>query len=177
MPCQSSATSPRSSTAARIFSSKCSAIAAGMPARRSAWARCRAAFRSRSRSSSRSRTRLPRAPPRLGTGLPRWWELRARGALALAPTLYGLVLTGMENSLQVTLVIIMALSLMRERLAWPFWVSVVLLPLIRYEGLAISLPVLAFLVLSPGRRVASLAAGAVIAVLGVAFRLYLCLHG
>jgi len=47
-------------------------------------------------------------------------------ALAFALNLYGLVLrSGMENSLQVTLVIIVALSLMRERLAWPFWLSIV----------------------------------------------------
>ena len=113
----------------------------------------------------------------LETWLSPWWALMATAALAFALNLYGPVLTGMENSLQVTLVIIIALSLMRERLAWPFWLALVLLPLIRYEGLAISLPVLAFLVLSPGRRVAALAAGAAIAIVVIGFSLYLCRHG
>ena len=113
----------------------------------------------------------------LETWLAPWWALVATAALAFALNLYGLVLSGMENSLQVTLVIIVALSLMRERLAWPFWLSIVLLPLIRYEGLAISLPVLAYLMLSPGRRVLSLVAGAVIAVVVVGFSLFLNSHG
>ena len=117
----------------------------------------------------------------LETYLSPWWALVATAALAFALNLYGLVLTGMENSLQVTLVIIVALSLMREglalrqRIAWPFWLSVVLLPLIRYEGLAISLPVLAYFVLSPGRRAAAAAAVAIIAAVVVGFSLFL--HG
>ena len=113
----------------------------------------------------------------LETWLSPWWALAATTALALALNLYGLVLTGMENSLQVTLVIIVAVSLMRERLGWPFWLSVVLLPLVRYEGIAISLPVLAYLVLSPGRRAEALAAGAIIAAVVVGFSLFLHNHG
>jgi hypothetical protein len=119
----------------------------------------------------------------LETWLSPWWALAATTALALLLNLYGLVLTGMENSLQVTLVIIVAVSLMREglalreRLGWPFWLSVTLLPLVRYEGLAISLPVLAFLFLSPGRRAAALAAGALIAIVVVGFSLFLHSHG
>ena len=58
--------------------------------------------------------------------------------------------------------LLVAVSLMRERQGWPFWLSVVLLPLIRYEGLAISLPVLAYLALSPGRRASAFAAGAIV---------------
>ncbi len=106
-----------------------------------------------------------------------WWALVTTTALAFALNLYGLVLTGMENSLQVTLVIIVALSLLRERLNWPFWLSVVLLPLIRYEGLAISLPALALLVLLPGRRVAALVAGAIVVGVVVGFSLFLHSHG
>jgi hypothetical protein len=113
----------------------------------------------------------------LETWLSPWWALVATVALAFALNLYGLVLTGMENSLQVTLVIIIALSLMRERLAWPFWLAVVLLPLIRYEGLAISLPVLAWLMLSPGRRVPAMAAGAIIVGVVVGFSLFLHSRG
>jgi hypothetical protein len=106
-----------------------------------------------------------------------WGALTATAALAFALNLYGLVLTGMENSLQVTLAIIVALSLMRERLSWPFWLSVVLLPLIRYEGLAISLPVLAYLVLSPGRRLPALTAAAIIVGVVLGFSLFLHSHG
>ena len=116
----------------------------------------------------------------LETWLLPWWALVATTALAFALNLYGLVLTGMENSLQVTLTIIMALSLMRERpggLGWPFWLSVVLLPLIRYEGLAISLPVLALLVLSPGRRRPALVAGAIVVGIVLGFSLFLHSHG
>ena len=117
----------------------------------------------------------------LETWLSPWWALAATTALALALNLYGLVLTGMENSLQVALVIIVAVSLMRgrsgERLGWPFWLSVVLLPLVRYEGLAISLPVLAYLVLLPGRRAEALTAGAIIAAVVVGFSLFLHNHG
>jgi hypothetical protein len=113
----------------------------------------------------------------LETWLSPWWALLATSALAFAFNLYGLVLTGMENSLQVTLAIIVALSLMRERLGWPFWLSVVLLPLIRYEGLAISLPVLALLVLSPGRRLPALIAGAIVVGIVLGFSLFLHSHG
>ena len=113
----------------------------------------------------------------LETYLSAWWALVATLALALALNLYGLVLTGMEHSLQVTLVVVVAVSLVRERLGWPFWSSVVLLPLVRYEGLAISLPVLAYLVLSPGRRLPALAAGAVIVGVVAGFSLFLHSHG
>jgi hypothetical protein len=106
-----------------------------------------------------------------------WWALAATAALAFALNLYGLVLSGMEHSLQITLVIVVALSLMRERLGWPFWLSVVLLPLIRYEGLAISLPVLAYLVLSPGRRAPAFAAGAIIVGVVAGFSMFLHSHG
>jgi hypothetical protein len=106
-----------------------------------------------------------------------WWALVATTALAFALNLYGLVLSGMENSLQVTLVIVVALSLMRERLGWPFWLSIVVLPLIRYEGLAISLPVLAHLVLSAGPRARALAAGMIVAAGVGGFSLFLYSHG
>lgn len=113
----------------------------------------------------------------LETWLSPWWALVATAALAFALNLYGLVLTGMENSLQVTLVTIVAISLMRERLSWPFWLAVVLLPLVRYEGLAISLPVLAFLMLSPGRRLSASIAGTIIVAVVGGFSLFLCWHG
>jgi hypothetical protein len=113
----------------------------------------------------------------LETYLSPWWALITTAALAFALNLYGLVLSGMENSVQATLVIIVALSLMRERLAWSFWLSIMLLPLIRYEGLAISLPVLAHLVLSPGQRARALAAGLLVAAGVGGFSLFLYSHG
>ena len=112
----------------------------------------------------------------LETWLSPWWALAATAALAFALNLYGLVLTGMENSLQVTLVIIVAISLMRARLGWPFWLAIVLLPLIRYEGLAISLPVLVCLVLSPARRLPALVAAAIVAGVVLGFSLFLHSH-
>lgn len=65
-------------------------------------------------------------------------------ALGLGLNIYGLVFTGMEHSLQVLLVILVAGRLCRGTLDHWFWMGVVLLPLIRYEGLAISLPLCAY---------------------------------
>lgn len=98
-------------------------------------------------------------------------------AVALCTNLYGLVMNGMEHSLQVMLVVIVGLSVVRQRFGWPFWVAVIVLPLVRYEGLAISLPVLAWLFLQSGRRVASFAAGTAIALIVGAFSLFLYSHG
>ena len=96
------------------------------------------------------------------TFVPSPWATLATMLAAFCFNLYGLPLNGMEHSLQVMLVVIVALSLVRERIAWPFWLSVILLPFVRYEGLAVSLPALAYLVLSPGHRLRAAIAGAVI---------------
>lgn len=82
----------------------------------------------------------------------------------------------MENSLQVALVVVIGISLVRGRIGWPFWLAVIVLPLIRYEGLAISLPALAWLVLSPGQRMSAILAGATIAVAVGGFSLFLFGH-
>ena len=70
------------------------------------------------------------------------WTLSSFAAFCL--NIYGLVFTGMEHSLQILLVTIIAVSLANQNLSRSFWVSIFLLPLIRYEGLAISLPVLIY---------------------------------
>ncbi|MFI5000504.1 MAG: hypothetical protein ACHQK9_11555 [Reyranellales bacterium] len=109
----------------------------------------------------------------LGDWLSPGWALLATVAAAFALNFYGLVLTGMEHSLQVTLVVIVGLSLVQDRIAWPFWLSVVLLPLVRYEGLAISLPALAWLAFLPEHRSKVFAAAAIIAVTVGGFSLFL----
>jgi len=70
------------------------------------------------------------------------WVLAA--FLAFCLNIYGLVFTGMEHSLQVLLVAIIASALAQRRLSIWFWASLFALPLIRYEGLAISAPVLCY---------------------------------
>jgi hypothetical protein len=109
--------------------------------------------------------------------MPPIWAFFATTAVALVLNLYGLVLTGMENSWQVTLTIVIALSLVHGRFTLAFWTSVVVLPLLRYEGLAISLPVLAYLVLMPGQRLRAMLAGGMIAAAVGGFSLFLYIHG
>lgn len=82
----------------------------------------------------------------------------------LSLNVYGLAFTGMEHSLQVllTAVIVMGLLVLHEQdgaqLAGTtrhlFAVSLVLLPLVRYEGLAITVPVIAYLICRGERRLA-----------------------
>jgi len=109
--------------------------------------------------------------------MPSWWALVATMGFAFALNLYGLVLSGMENSLQVALTIVVAISLLRARFGWPFWVAVTLLPLIRYEGLAISLPALAWLFLTSQHRGKAVVSGAVIVAVVGGFSLFLYTHG
>ncbi len=96
------------------------------------------------------------------TFVPASWATLATVVAAFCFNLYGLPLNGMEHSLQVMLVVVVALSLMQERLTWPFWLSVTLLPFIRYEGLAISLPTLLYLFLTARHRLAAMVSGAVV---------------
>ncbi len=83
-------------------------------------------------------------PPRLG----------AIALIALASNVYGLVLTGMEHSLQITLVALIMLPYcasadaparpggVRAELPAYAYAALLALPLVRYEGLAISVPLL-----------------------------------
>jgi hypothetical protein len=103
------------------------------------------------------------------------WALTATVVLAFALNVYGLVFTGMESSLQIALVVVIGVSLVRGTLQWPFWLAVIVLPLVRYEGFAISLPVLAWLFLDGEKRAKAVAAGIVIVAVagGFSFFLYL----
>jgi len=66
----------------------------------------------------------------------------------------------MEHSLQVFLVAVIASSLTKRETSFPFWISLFTLPLIRYEGLAISVPVILYLILrEPAERPKALRTG------------------
>ena len=71
--------------------------------------------------------------------------------LVIATNLIGLVFTGMEHSLQILLVALIALGLMEElhKEKVPPWllVAIVVAPLIRYENLAITVAAIAYLLL------------------------------
>ena len=99
--------------------------------------------------------------------------------MMMSMNLYGLVFTGMEHSLQILLVLMTLWGLTRPEalgssrpMAVLWWCSLCLLPLVRYEGMAISLPVLAYQYASGSRRNSVIAAGALIAAL-IVFSLYL----
>ena len=88
----------------------------------------------------------------------------------------GLVLTGMEHSLQLLLVVLIAVGIsefMENRKVSPWLAaSLVAAPLIRYECLAISLPVLAFLFVAGEKKKASVLLAVTVITLG-AFSLFL----
>lgn len=97
-----------------------------------------------------------------------------------ATNLVGLVLTGMEHSLQVLVatVVIHGWVVMDERARPPWWflAALVLGPLIRYEMFALTLPALGVLLI---RRqwAAAVGTGIVVAGLTGAFSLFLVRHG
>lgn len=71
--------------------------------------------------------------------------------MAFGLNLFGLVMTGMEHSLQVLLVLFVAWRLTAQRFdAW-FYAALVLMPLVRYECLAISGVVAAYLLFTSGK--------------------------
>lgn len=97
-------------------------------------------------------------------GVPVW--LPTVGALAVAFGLnwFGLVMTGMEHSLQVLLVVFVAMRLIEQRRDTWFYVALGLMPLIRYECLAISLPVGAYLWLTQDKVRPAVALGISLAI-------------
>jgi len=74
-----------------------------------------------------------------------WRSLWLTLGLLLSCNAYGLVFTGMEHSLQLLLVTVIVTRLANRREDLTFWVCLVAIPFVRYEGLAISLPVFAHL--------------------------------
>lgn len=99
------------------------------------------------------------------------------GGWMLATNFYGLIFNGMEHCLQVLLVVVIARAVLDREFrdtAVPLlaYVAIALLPLVRYEGLAVSMPVLLYLLLKgDGRR--AFICGAVIVAAIVAFSLFL----
>lgn len=94
--------------------------------------------------------------------------------LAFCLNIYGLVFTGMEHSLQVLLVAIIARALALRRYGFWLWAALVVLPLIRYEGLAISVPVLGYLALQDqATRIRTAWAALVLAIGIVSFSIFL----
>jgi hypothetical protein len=93
-----------------------------------------------------------------------------------AINLVGLILTGMEHSIQVFLVVLTMWGLlfeMRENRV-PMWLLLVIIvsPLIRYENLAVSFPALIYLFIRGHRAKSLIAAGIIVAIMG-AFSLFL----
>lgn len=105
-------------------------------------------------------------------GVPAWLPTVGAMAVAFGLNLFGLVMTGMEHSLQVLLVVFVAMRLIEQRRdAW-FYVALGLMPLIRYECLAISLPVGAWLWFTQDKVRPAVAVGLSLAIV-VAFSAFL----
>lgn len=109
----------------------------------------------------------------------RWIGAGMTLCVLYATNAYGLVFTGMEHSLQVLLVLLIVYCmlypdkwLVSTRLAAIFYLALIMLPLIRYEGLAISLPVLAYL-FAQGEKRNALLAGSILLLLLTGFSLFL----
>ncbi|MFT3857747.1 MAG: hypothetical protein QM742_09700 [Aquabacterium sp.] len=73
-------------------------------------------------------------------GLPSWVQVLGSVVLGFGLNLFGLAMTGMEHSLQVLLVWVIAWRMVAQRYDGLFYVALCLAPLVRYECLAISLP-------------------------------------
>ena len=103
--------------------------------------------------------------------------------LMLALNIYGLAFTGMEHSLQVLLVTFIAFGLVspdsiaRNRHVFRlFYACLIVLPLVRYEGLAISLPVLLYRMANGDKKVAIRSIICIVASL-LSFSAFLHVHG
>lgn len=82
------------------------------------------------------------------SGCKPWVTTASALAIALGLNLFGLAMTGMEHSLQVLLVMYVAYRLSDGQAPdAPLYLALVAMPLIRYECLVLSLPILAYLFL------------------------------
>lgn len=110
--------------------------------------------------------------------LPFGYKAVVLGGWLLATNFYGLIFNGMEHCLQVYLVVLIACGVMRKEYdnvrvsSNGLYAALLLLPLVRYEGLAVSLPVLLYLFYQ-GERSRSVACGALLIALLTAFSLFL----
>lgn len=100
------------------------------------------------------------------------------GGWFLATNFYGLIFNGMEHCLQIYLIVVIALGVLRKEFYSEHitntgvYLAVLLLPLVRYEGLAVSLPVL-FYLLCKGERLKPFIWGAALVSAVAAFSLFL----
>ncbi len=110
-------------------------------------------------------------------GVSVWPKLLILGGWMLATNFYGLIFNGMEHCLQVYLAVLIAQAVLdrefrRVAVTPMVYAAIVLLPLVRYEGLAVSLPVLLYLLLK-GDGARTVLCGVVIIALIAAFSLFL----
>lgn len=105
-----------------------------------------------------------------------WWSAILSLALLYLLNIYGLVFTGLEHSLQVFLVVWLVTLWDRDQPPSLFYWLAVLLPLVRYEDGAITLPLLAYAFWRGQRKASLVSLGASVALLG-AFSLFLLALG
>ncbi|WP_122665366.1 hypothetical protein [Pseudomonas viridiflava] len=104
------------------------------------------------------------------------------GGWFLATNFYGLMFNGMEHCLQIFLVTVIALGVLRKEFYSEqvtrngVYLAILVLPLVRYEGLAVSLPVLLYL-LCKGERLRPLMCGALLVSAVALFSLFLARLG
>lgn len=104
------------------------------------------------------------------------------GGWFLATNFYGLIFNGMEHCLQIYLVALIATGVLRKEFYGEcvtsngVYLAILLLPLVRYEGLAVSLPVLLYL-LCKGERLRPLVCGVVLVSTVALFSLFLARLG
>lgn len=96
-------------------------------------------------------------------------------SVTISLNIFGLAITGMENSLQVLLTLIIIKNILLNEYKPLLYISLFLLPLIRYEGLSISIPVLAYLFLMGNRKQSILIFGSIFLLIG-GFSIFLYVH-
>jgi hypothetical protein len=115
---------------------------------------------------------------KLLTGLNPLSKLIILAGFCLATNFYGLIFTGMEHSLQIYLVTLIAGAVLNKEFSSTpvtpaaIYLALILLPLTRYEGLAVSVPVLAYLFYL-GERHAAVLSTAIMLALIIGFSLFL----
>lgn len=93
--------------------------------------------------------------------------------MAACLNIYGLPFTGMEHSLQVLLAAWVAQGVLRDRPTLTTWMALLLLPAVRYEGLAITVPVLAWFLAGGRHRRAAAGVGLGVTLIVAGFSVFL----
>lgn len=100
------------------------------------------------------------------------------GGWFLATNFYGLIFNGMEHCLQVYLITLIAVGVVHKEFESRavthngVYLAILMLPLVRYEGLAVSLPALLYL-FGKGERIKPLLCGALLVAAVASFSLFL----